>query len=78
MVRDPVLVKSEGYPGFEDVAFSSVKDFRYAPRFVDGEPVMVKGVQNKFTFKINNRTQSSLQGPMDSRSMDPMRPQRGG
>ena len=51
-VREPKIVKHQGHPDFEVAAFSAVRKFRYAPRFVDGKPVMVKGVQNKFTFTI--------------------------
>lgn len=51
-VRDPRLVKLEGDKNFEQVSFDAVQTFRYAPRFIDGQAVVVKGVQNKFNFSI--------------------------
>ena len=64
-VRDPSVVESlaekEGgtarseYVGdFEAAAVEAAKRFRYAPRFVDGEPVTVDNVRNLFQFRIRN------------------------
>ena len=52
-VREPRVIRVEGDKAFERPALDAVKTFRYAPRFVDGEAVAVKGVQNKITFSIN-------------------------
>ena len=64
-VRDPSVVESvagkEGgtarteYVGdFETAAVEAAKRFRYAPRFVDGEPVTVDNVRNLIQFRIRN------------------------
>ncbi|MDE0443425.1 MAG: hypothetical protein OXL38_15060 [Gammaproteobacteria bacterium] len=62
-VRDPVVVKSNpGTPAlgatlaelvrrFRAAAIDAAKKFRYAPRFVDGQPVAVEGVRNRIVFR---------------------------
>lgn len=52
LVRDPRVVVTEGDKAFEQPALDAVKTFRYAPRFIDGRPVAVEGVQNKLYFSI--------------------------
>lgn len=37
---------------FGDAAIDAAKRFRYAPKFVDGEPVAVEGVRNRFVFEM--------------------------
>ena len=61
-VLDPVVVKSNpGTPAvgtrsefirsFHAAAIDAAKEFRYAPRFVDGQPVAVEGVRNRIVFR---------------------------
>jgi TonB family protein len=53
-VRNPRVIKVQGDKDFERPALDAVKKFRYAPRFIDGQAVAVKGVQNKFNFAIKH------------------------
>ena len=36
----------------EDAAIDAAKTFRYAPKFVDGQPVAVEGVRNRIVFQM--------------------------
>ncbi|MDX1489744.1 MAG: TonB family protein [Pseudohongiellaceae bacterium] len=45
-------VDFEGGEAFEKSAIEAVKKFRFAPRFVDGEPVKVEGVQYVMRFEL--------------------------
>ena len=49
-VTDPVVVRSQGGSDFEAAALATIDGFRYAPRFLDGEPVPVAGVQQRVVF----------------------------
>ncbi|MCY3624293.1 MAG: energy transducer TonB [Gammaproteobacteria bacterium] len=55
-VREPIVIdsKPKGDIGWslEAAAVVAAKGFRYAPRFVDGEPVAVDGVRNRIVFEI--------------------------
>ena len=51
-VRNPKVVDSKGGAMFHKPALEAAKEFRYAPKFVDGEPVPVEGVQNLIRFLI--------------------------
>jgi TonB family protein len=51
-VRNPRLIENTGHRDFEKASIEAALEFRYAPRFVDGKPVTVEGVQNRFTFEI--------------------------
>ena len=51
-VRDAKVIASDGGDGFEDAALEAVRGFRYAPKFVDGEPVAVEDVRNLIRFEI--------------------------
>lgn len=53
-VRDAVVVQSKGGASFEREAIAAVEGFRYAPRFVDGEPVAVDGVKTRITFRLSS------------------------
>jgi TonB family protein len=53
-VRNPEVIETQGGKKFEGPALDAAMKFRYAPRFVDGQSVSVKGVQNKFTFSITD------------------------
>lgn len=52
LVVNPRVVENNGHQGFVKASLEAAKNFRYAPRFVDGKPVPVERVQNKFTFEI--------------------------
>ena len=63
-VRDPKVVeartakdvKPSEQPdivwAFEQAAIEAAEKFRYAPKFVDGEPVAVEGVRNRIVFQM--------------------------
>ncbi len=51
-VRNPEVVDSKGGAIFHEPALEAVKEFRYAPKFVDGEPVEVTGVLNRIIFEM--------------------------
>ena len=51
-VRDPKIVDSGGGEIFHEPAVEAAKEFRYAPKFVDGEPVEVTGVLNRIVFTL--------------------------
>lgn len=62
-VRDPSILESGAgrtpaggaYAGdLEAAAVEAVKKFRYAPKYVDGEPVAVDGVRNRIVFQLAN------------------------
>lgn len=49
--RNHKIIDSEG-AGFHRATLDAVKKFRYAPRFIDGKPVVTKGVEIKQVFKM--------------------------
>lgn len=51
-VRDVRTVKLVGHQAFEAAAKSAITQFRYAPRFVDGQPVATAAVQSRISFAI--------------------------
>ncbi len=65
-VREPRVVESKlrkqvsGLPhwgivrDFEDAAIDAARKFRYAPKFVDGQPVAVEGVRNRIVFEMRD------------------------
>lgn len=53
-VRDIEVIDTEGNSAFEEPAIDAVEGFRYAPRFVDGEPVATTGVTSRISFKLEN------------------------
>lgn len=52
-VRDPYVVEAQPEHIFDQAAIDAVLKFKYKPRVVQGEPVEVKGVQNRLTFAID-------------------------
>jgi TonB family protein len=52
-VRDPTVVESTAST-FESAALESVEKWRYAPRFLDNEPVATEGVVTRMTFKFSD------------------------
>ncbi len=53
-VVDPEVVSTEDTELFEESALIAVKGFRFAPRFIDGVPVVNKNVRYKIEFNIDD------------------------
>jgi len=53
-IRDPVAVDCQPSGVFEKASVKASTKFKYKPRVVDGEPIEVAGVQNKFTYELEN------------------------
>jgi len=51
-IRDPVAVDCQPAGVFEDASVKASLKFKYKPRVVDGEAIEVAGVQNKFTYEL--------------------------
>ena len=51
-VKDPVAVEVKGHNGFRTASIEAAKRFRYAPRYVDGQPVDTDGVRYKFSYTL--------------------------
>jgi protein TonB len=39
---------------FEDASVKAALKFKYKPRVIDGEPVEVAGVRNRFLYELEN------------------------
>ena len=53
-IRDPIAVDCVPSGVFERASVKASTKFKYKPRVVDGEPIEVAGVQNKFTYELEN------------------------
>lgn len=53
-IRDPVAVDCQPSGVFEKASVKASLKFKYKPRVVDGEAIEVAGVQNKFTYELEN------------------------
>lgn len=53
-VADPRVIEADPQGMFDQAALRAVKAYQYKPKKVDGEPVSVTGVRQKFTFKLDN------------------------
>ncbi len=51
-IRDPQPVDCQPSGVFESASVKASLKFKYKPRVVDGEPIEVAGVQNKFTYEL--------------------------
>lgn len=51
-IRDPIAVDCSPLGVFESASVKAAEKFKYKPRVVDGEPIEVAGVQNKFTYEL--------------------------
>ncbi len=51
-IRDPQPVDCQPQGVFESASVKASLKFKYKPRVVDGEPIEVAGVQNKFTYEL--------------------------
>jgi len=52
--RDPVATDCQPAGVFEDASVKAALKFKYKPRVIDGSPVEVAGVRNKFTYELEN------------------------
>lgn len=51
-IRDPIAVDCSPSGVFDRASVKAATKFKYKPRVVDGEPIEVAGVQNKFTYEL--------------------------
>jgi len=51
-IRDPRAVDCQPSGVFDSASVKAAAKFKYKPRVVDGEPIEVAGVQNKFTYEL--------------------------
>lgn len=51
-IRDPVAVDCKPSGVFEKASVRASTKFKYKPRVIDGEPIEVPGVQNQFTYEL--------------------------
>lgn len=51
-IRDPVAVDCNPSGVFDKASVKAATKFKYKPRVVDGEAIEVAGVQNKFTYEL--------------------------
>ena len=51
-IKDPVPVDCQPKGYFERASVKAALKFKYKPRVIDGEPIDVSGVQNRFTFEL--------------------------
>ena len=51
-IRDPQPVDCQPSGVFESASVKAAEKFKYKPRVVDGEAIEVAGVQNKFTYEL--------------------------
>lgn len=51
-IRDPVAVDCQPSGVFERASLKAALKFKYKPRVVDGEAIEVAGVQNRFTYEL--------------------------
>lgn len=53
-IRDPVAIDCVPAGVFDRASVKASTKFKYKPRVVDGEPIEVAGVRNKFTYELEN------------------------
>ena len=51
-IRDPIAVDCQPSGIFDRASVKAATKVKYKPRVVDGEPIEVAGVQNKFTYEL--------------------------
>lgn len=51
-IRDPRAVDCQPSGVFEKASLKAALKFKYKPRVVDGQPIEVAGVQNRFTYEM--------------------------
>ena len=52
--RDPVAIDCSPAGMWEDASVKAALKFKYKPRVIDGEPVEVAGVKNRFLFELED------------------------
>lgn len=52
--RDPVATDCSPEGLFEDASVKAARKFKYKPRVIDGQPVEVVGVRNRFLYELEN------------------------
>lgn len=53
-VQEPEVLETKGSGLFEGAALEAVKQFRYIPRYEDGQPVATSDVKYRFSFTLAN------------------------
>lgn len=53
-IRDPRAVDCQPSGVFDSASVKAAQKFKYKPRVVDGEAIEVAGVQNKFTYELED------------------------
>ena len=53
-IRDPRPVDCQPSRVFDDASVKAAHKFKYKPRMIDGEAIEVPGVQNKFTYELED------------------------
>jgi protein TonB len=53
-IRDPRPVDCQPSGVFDDASVKAAHKFKYKPRMIDGEAIEVPGVQNKFTYELED------------------------
>lgn len=53
-IRDPQAVDCQPSGVFDDASVKASLKFKYKPRMIDGEAIEVPGVQNKFTYELED------------------------
>lgn len=51
-VKDPKPIEGDNMKNFSKSAITAVKDYRFAPRFADGQPVSTEGLRYRFVFRM--------------------------
>lgn len=51
-VRDPVAIDCQPSGYFERASIKAALKFKYKPRVIDGQPIDVSGVMNRFTYEL--------------------------
>lgn len=51
-VRDPTIIDIEGNKSFGEAGLAALKQWRYAPRFVDGKPADTEGIEVVLRFEL--------------------------
>ena len=51
-VTDPKIIETT-YEGFSEAALEAIKQWHYAPRIIDGEPVDTPGIKNLINFVLS-------------------------
>jgi protein TonB len=51
-IKDPVAIDCQPTGYFEATSVKAALKFKYKPRVIDGEPIDVLGVQNRFTYEL--------------------------